>query len=527
MSESRDTGPLVVSSKLLGHISEGLYRGPSGVLKELVSNSFDANATEIWISTGWPTFDVVSISDNGDGMSLRKFKRLVDGGIGDSEKRTGDGCLVNGRQVIGRLGIGLLGVSQISHEFAITSHMRESKCAFRAYVHMRDFRSEILDSESPTTLADDMNGEYEDDHLSVGRYEVTEVDYDDSQAGMTITAVRPTEGFRLQMAEGEPPPLARRFGLFVEQCGEKDVLATGPLYHRMIWQLASTIPVAYLPACPIPDSDDEMSRIATAIESYDFSVIVDGVKLYKPIDVSGQISSIGEATEVSGEGPFIFPLRYQKEVWGSKVSVRGYIYASAGTALHPDEMRGVMIRLRHVGIGEYDKSLLGYRYAEGPRFAWLTGELYVHSGLEDALTVGRDGFDSGHPHYIALRDWLHQELRSRVFPALYRSIKSRRQDRDRQRTSLRSQAFEEQIIEFAKTKMTIEEIYDKEAPPIVLDLERGLASINTAARWPRGKRQRETAQRLSIIYELVRQTMTDDDDLDAFVELTRQLLSQR
>ena len=146
MAQSPDSGPLVVSSKLLGHISEGLYRGPSGVLKELVSNSFDANATEIWISTGWPTFDVVSISDNGDGMSLEKFKQLVDGGIGDSEKRTSNGGLINGRRVIGRLGIGLLGVSQISHEFSITSHMRKSEQSFRAHLRMRDFRSEVLDS---------------------------------------------------------------------------------------------------------------------------------------------------------------------------------------------------------------------------------------------------------------------------------------------------------------------------------------------------------------------------------------------
>ena len=33
-------GQLIVSSKVLGHISEGLYRGPAGVLKELVANGF-------------------------------------------------------------------------------------------------------------------------------------------------------------------------------------------------------------------------------------------------------------------------------------------------------------------------------------------------------------------------------------------------------------------------------------------------------------------------------------------------------
>ena len=61
----------------------------------------------------------------------------------------------------------------------------------------------------------------------------------------------------------------------------------------------------------------------------------------------------------------------------------------------------------------------------------------------------------------------------------------------------------------------------------MLDLERGIASINTAARWPRGRIQKQTAQRLSIIYELVQETRTAADQLDASVELTRNLLSQR
>ena len=344
---------------------------------------------------------------------------------------------------------------------------------------------------------------------------------------MTITAVRPTEGFRLQLAEDKPSSIPTEFGSFVDQCGERDVLATGPLYHRMIWQLASAIPVGYLPTCRIADSDEEMGGIAEAIDSFGFSVIVDGVKLFKPINVGGDIASIGRPAEVSGEGPFIFPLRYRGKIWGSQVSVRGYMYASAGSALHPDDMRGILIRLRHVGIGEYDKSLLGYRYAEGPRFAWLTGELYIDSGLEDALTVGRDGFDSGHPHYIALRAWLHSELHERIFPALYRSITSRRLDRDRQRTELRNKAFENLLSDFTGTKMRVEEIRDRTSPAVKLDLQRGIASVNAATRWPRGKRQRETAQRLSIIYEVVRQTKTGTDELNAFIELTRDLLSHR
>ena len=116
------SGPLVVSSKVLGHISQGLYRSPGGVFKELISNSFDANATTVWISTGRPSFDVVSVRDNGDGMDRQKFIEMVEGGIGDSDKRVGTPELINGRRMIGRLGIGILGISQISHTFEIVSH---------------------------------------------------------------------------------------------------------------------------------------------------------------------------------------------------------------------------------------------------------------------------------------------------------------------------------------------------------------------------------------------------------------------
>ena len=147
-----EEGDLVVSTKILGHISEGLYRGPAGVFKELVSNAFDANARTVWISTGRPTFDVVSVRDDGDGMTLTKFRQVVSGGIGDSDKRSRPLQLINRRQVIGRLGIGILGISQISHEFSVVSHERASKTAFRAYVRMKDFRREVLDRANRSML---------------------------------------------------------------------------------------------------------------------------------------------------------------------------------------------------------------------------------------------------------------------------------------------------------------------------------------------------------------------------------------
>ena len=43
-----------LSSKTLVHISSGLYRSTANALKELVSNSFDADATVVEINTNFP-----------------------------------------------------------------------------------------------------------------------------------------------------------------------------------------------------------------------------------------------------------------------------------------------------------------------------------------------------------------------------------------------------------------------------------------------------------------------------------------
>ena len=272
-------GELRVSSKVLGHISEGLYRSPAGVFKELVSNAFDANARTVWISTGRPTFDVVSVKDDGDGMTLKKFEELVDRGIGDSDKRNRTTALINGRPIIGRLGIGILGISQISHEFHLYSHCRETQTAFQAKISMKDFRGQILDRQDgeEVTRERDITNSTEHAHpdtvnetgeqtsgFSVGRFEVEEIPFEPKHAGMLITATEPTEGFRRQLSEDLPDALPRDFRSFLEWCSIKDQMATGALYRRMVWGVASLAPVAYMSDSTVIQNDDNMKEIAKA-----------------------------------------------------------------------------------------------------------------------------------------------------------------------------------------------------------------------------------------------------------------------
>ena len=229
----------------------------------------------------------------------------------------GDTILINNRQVIGRLGIGLLGVSQISHEFSIVSHARKTKTAFQARIRMKDFRSEVLDRDQSTSS----QGQAEDDpgearNFTVGGYEFAEIPFDSDKTGLTITATDPTEGFRLQLAEDDPAPLPKHFQTFSERTSERHELATGPLYNRMVWQVASLIPVPYLSDCVVHRGHKAMTEIASVLEHFDFSVILDGVKLFKPVLLDGPTTEVRSSKKAEGEGPFSLSLGLQTDGLG-------------------------------------------------------------------------------------------------------------------------------------------------------------------------------------------------------------------
>src|SRR3989304_8006350 len=111
--------PLRVSGKVIKQISTGIYRSPGNSIKELVSNSFDADATHVYVITRKPSFDSFRIYDGGDGLSANEFTATMQR-IGASVKIPGERTR-KGRPIIGRIGIGLLAVGHISKRFTVVS----------------------------------------------------------------------------------------------------------------------------------------------------------------------------------------------------------------------------------------------------------------------------------------------------------------------------------------------------------------------------------------------------------------------
>jgi len=153
----KKSGYIRVADITLGQLSRGLYRSTAAAFKELASNAYDADATEIKIDTNYPEFDFISCIDNGMGMSLEQFLMYFDKeGIGSCLKRKKGKKITDiyGRPIIGRLGIGMLAIGQLCHSFEIESHYNENGKgkAYRAEIILLDVK--IPDKEDFLTNDD-------------------------------------------------------------------------------------------------------------------------------------------------------------------------------------------------------------------------------------------------------------------------------------------------------------------------------------------------------------------------------------
>jgi hypothetical protein len=198
-----------------------------------------------------------------------------------------------------------------------------------------------------------------------------------------------------------------------------------------------------------------------------------------------------------------------QKVYGKELDFRGYIVVQEGLQLKPDELRGILIIIKNVGIGYYDQSMLDYRFNEGPRTRWLTGEIYVDKGLEDALNVDRDSFNRFHPEFRALQTHVHEVLRNKVFPNVYRNIDVRSKERKSQISTKRNAIVRTLLQDHESRKVrvvrkAIEEEDEKKNAYSSAHRTRDTLEVVVAKEdaLPTGKASRQLAQAILAIFEV-------------------------
>jgi hypothetical protein len=146
---------LQTSQRVLKRITDGIYRQPSSALRELISNGYDADAKQVSIDLDAPSFEKLTITDDGNGLTTKALASLIRS-IGGSSKRTHRGVELGvgdpddptrspgGRKLIGKIGIGIFSVAQLTREFQIITKVKGEK-----YRTMADI---ILETHSEDAL---------------------------------------------------------------------------------------------------------------------------------------------------------------------------------------------------------------------------------------------------------------------------------------------------------------------------------------------------------------------------------------
>lgn len=483
----------MTSDRIIARVTDGIYREPWSAFRELVSNAYDADATNVSIDTDYPFFQEIKVTDNGNGMSSETLAHLLEN-IGGSSKRTAAGKKLGtvavadptkspgGRKLIGKIGIGLFAVAQLTNKFQIISRTKGQKELVSATISIHSYKeNDLIDDDAPET--------------SSGSYMVhAEADPDVDAHGTTIVlySILPAVRRKLQSADmwetiaeqtgdatlGEIEIL-RPPSYHIGQVGSNERIVTDPVlpwlsedspdlkftklfkaaveekasireqkdlshldsYLEMIWRLSLSAPLPYIGEHPFGIKGSANMRFfelsnkpkgsAVALDvrpertvghvfdleenkihtDEDFSILVDSVSLKRPVFISDELQGSQDL-----EKPMMF-VGKSKSIFkdvdetrtGGELSFEAYLYWNS--KIVPKESIGALVRVNGASGTLFDPEFLSYKISEQTRKRQITCEIFVHEGLDGAINIDRESFNSSHPHYLYIQKWLHNAFR--------------------------------------------------------------------------------------------------------------------
>jgi hypothetical protein len=330
---SKGTLPITVNKSVVKHLSIGLYRNYALAIKELISNSYDAGATEVKIKLDLKNKKIV-VRDNGRGMDYKEFKdQYLDVGHLKPPSKTLDEL---GRMRIGTFGIGFLAPLPYCKKMIVITKKRGSDKVLQATINAENFFStgswDIKDEGVP--------------------YEIMESDLG-KDVGETIVVL---EDIKPQIAED----LQRK-----KKSKAKIDQLSG--FDKFKWTLCQYCPIQF------PPDRKDLRDFFESSNQIPMKLWLDGKELFRNVPLGSKI------------------LEKAKEIFGD-IHVK-YAIMTSYSPVRPEEARGLQVRLRDVAIGfprDFDVTKLGRVLG---RLNFICGEVHIIKGLDNALMVTRDSFN--------------------------------------------------------------------------------------------------------------------------------------
>lgn len=403
-------GSIKVSSDIVNDLSSGIYSSPASCIKELINNSFDADATLVTIRIK-PISDIITIIDNGNGMNALEFDQNF-AWISKSNKRNRGLFSIAERPLIGKIGIGFIAVNEICDKLEIISTKKGEPLKLTSTIDFKKFRTEDVET---------------DEGIIKGGYELINSDEDTDEHYTIIRLISLTKTVKdilndrqyySGIAESKNKDFSKNHFKSMKNILEHhykknlNTFSEDNAYVQFIIDLASYIPVEYIDGGPIEGINDNIiQEIKSFHEKLNFKVDLDGIFLKKPIyfpkrdDVKFRFKSFEKELNIDDE----------------ILKFKGYFYTQ-NKLLIPRELNGISIKIKNIPIAErfgFDTSFMDYPiYTEQIFRNWISGEIYVLEGLEDAMNIDRKSFRKTHPHYIELQNFMHKFLKEEIFKNL-------------------------------------------------------------------------------------------------------------
>ena len=158
---------LATNQRIITRVTDGIYREPWAAFRELIANAYDADATYVTIETGMPDFEQIVVRDDGIGMLPQTLAYILTN-IGGSSKRTAIGAGLHtaqeadpnkspgGRPLIGKIGIGLFAVAQLTQHFQIITKAAKDQVRTSATVRLKTHDEANLESLEGKYIAGDV-----------------------------------------------------------------------------------------------------------------------------------------------------------------------------------------------------------------------------------------------------------------------------------------------------------------------------------------------------------------------------------
>ncbi|WP_396590204.1 ATP-binding protein [Allomuricauda sp. R78024] len=348
---------ITVDKSLIKTLSQSTYDSFPNALKELITNSYDALATEVKVDVDLKN-ERITISDNGSGMSESDYEFYLR--IAGTKRNIEDFTSVK-RKKIGKFGVGFLSVFPFFENYKIVT----KKAGVEEEMH----------ANIPCNLYFGDN-----QFINIGDIKIeggTRISNQDVSAHFTTIILN---GFT---------NVARDF-LFPNresQIGKYSI--DNPKYFSPIkkleWVLAEDLPLKF-------ENPVFQNLFADKNNSLPFSVYFNSNELLRKVYADERI--LDQHTETYNS---IGEIKFR------------YVITTDETPIHPNEGRFLKIRNLNVGVGNRENFIGKVKQGGYPRLQQLTGEIHILDGMNKDIKVSRDNFNYN-PDYEKLKAFFASKM---------------------------------------------------------------------------------------------------------------------